>query len=157
MHHVPSSGSGKTNNHMLFRSIEVQLALNLHAGYNLMSVIAGLPYFDNYLYSQKLPFLYSSIHHDMFFMPTGDWTLVKIRCRLFMSCHDLPALKIRGGRELPVTDQAAEQRLAIRLYHFELSRWKSVHTSYFTIWVFEGPNIEVSQNVVRSGLEEFWI
>jgi len=94
MHHEASSDSEKTNNSMLFRPIEVQLELKWHVGFNLMSAIAGLPYIDSYLYSQKLPFLYSSIHHDLFFMHSWDWTLAEIRYRLFMICHDLQALKI---------------------------------------------------------------
>jgi hypothetical protein len=94
MHHEASSDSGKTNNSMQFRPIEVQLALNWEAGYNLMSAIASSPYFDSYLYSQKLPFLNSSFHHDLFFMHSWDWTLAEIRYRLFMICHELQAFKI---------------------------------------------------------------
>jgi len=100
MGHEASSDSGKTNNCMQFRSIEVPLALNWHAGYNPMAAIVRLPYFDSYLYSQKLPFLYSSLHHELFFMQTWNWTLAKIRYHLFMFCHELQAFKIRGGREL---------------------------------------------------------
>ena len=65
-----------------------------------MSAIAGLPYFDSYLYSQKLPFHYSSYHHDLFFMHSWDWTLVEIRYRQFMIGHERQAFKIHGGREL---------------------------------------------------------
>jgi hypothetical protein len=36
MRHEASSDSGKTNNSMQFRPIEVQRALSRHAGYNLM-------------------------------------------------------------------------------------------------------------------------
>ena len=39
-----------------------------------MSAIAGSPYFDSYLYSQKLPFLNSSFRHDLFFMHSWDWS-----------------------------------------------------------------------------------
>ena len=85
---------------MLLRAIEEQLALNPHAGYNLMAAIAGSPYFDSYLYSQKLRFLYSSFHYDLFFMHTWDRTLAEIRYRLFMICYELQALNICGGREL---------------------------------------------------------
>jgi len=88
------------NHSMLSRLIEVQLALNWHAGYNLMAAIADSPYFDSYLDSQKLPFLYSSFHHNFFFMHTRDWTLVEIRYGLFMICYELQAFKIRSGREL---------------------------------------------------------
>ena len=83
---------------MLLRAIEEQLALNPHAGYNLMAAIAGSPYFDSYLYSQKLPFLYSSIHHKLFFMHSWDWTLAEISYRVFMICHALQVVKIRGGQ-----------------------------------------------------------
>ena len=83
MRHEASSDSGKTNNSMQFSPIEVQLALNWHAGYNLMSAIAGSPYFDSYLYSQKLPFLNSSFHQDLYFMYSWDWTLAEIRYCLF--------------------------------------------------------------------------
>jgi len=100
MHHEALSDSRRTNNSMQFQSIEVQLALNWHAGYNLMSAIAGSPYCDSYLYSQKLPFLYSSIHHDLFFIHSSDWTLAEIRYRLLMICHELQAFKIWGWREL---------------------------------------------------------
>jgi len=47
MHHEASSDSGKTNNSMQFRPIEVQLVLNWHAGYNLIAAIAGSLYFDS--------------------------------------------------------------------------------------------------------------
>jgi len=43
MHREASSDSGKTNNSMQFRPIEVQQGLNWHAGYNPMSAIAGSP------------------------------------------------------------------------------------------------------------------
>jgi hypothetical protein len=65
-----------------------------------MAGIAGSPYFDNYLYSQKLPFLNSSFRHDLFIMHSWDWTLAEIRYPLFMICHELQAFKIRGGQEL---------------------------------------------------------
>jgi len=94
MHHEASSDSGKTNNSMQFQPNEVQLALNWHAGYNLMSAIAGLPYFDSYLYSQNLPFLNSSVLHNLFFMHSWVWTLAEIRYRLFMICHELQASKL---------------------------------------------------------------
>jgi hypothetical protein len=70
MHHKTSSDSGKMNNNMQFRPIEVQLAMNWVAGYNLMSANVGLPDFDSYLYSEQLPFLYSRFHHDIFFIHT---------------------------------------------------------------------------------------
>jgi len=85
---------------MQFRSIEVQLALNWHAGYNLLAVIAGLPYFDSYLDSEKLPFLYSNVHHDLFFMHTWDWTSAEIRYCLSMICHEVQAPEIHGGWDL---------------------------------------------------------
>jgi len=100
MRHESSSDSGKTNNSMHFKSIEVQLALNQHAEYNPMAEIAGSPYFDSYLYSQKLPFLYSSVLYDLIFMHTWDWTLAEIRYHLLMICHELQAFKICGGPQL---------------------------------------------------------
>jgi len=98
MHHEALSDSGKTNNSMQFWPIGLQLVLNWHVGYNLIAAIAGSPYFDSYLYSQKLPFLYSSIHHELFFMHSWDWTLAKIRYRVFMICHALQVVKICGGQ-----------------------------------------------------------
>jgi len=65
-----------------------------------MAAIAGSPYLDDYLYSLKLPFLYSSFDHDLFFMHAWDWILAEIRYRLFIICHELQAFKIRGGQEL---------------------------------------------------------
>jgi hypothetical protein len=56
------------------------------------------------------------------------------------------------GGSLWVTNRAAEHRLAFRFNLFELSLWKSVYTIYFQIRVFGGPNIQVSQNVVKSTL-----
>jgi hypothetical protein len=94
MHHEASSDSRKMNNSMQFRPIEVQLALNWHTGYNLLSAIAGSHYFHSDLYSQKLPFHYSSYHHDLFFMHTWDWTLAEIRHPLFVMYHEHLAFKI---------------------------------------------------------------
>jgi len=65
-----------------------------------MAGIVGSPDFDSYLYSQILPFLNSSFHHDLYFMHSWDWTLAEIRYCLFMICHELHAFKICGGREL---------------------------------------------------------
>jgi len=100
MHHEASSDSRKANNSMQFRLIEVQLVLNWHPAYNVMSVIVGSPYFDSYWYSEKLPFLYWSFHYNLFFRHTWDWTLAEIRYRLLMICHKLQAFKIFGGWEL---------------------------------------------------------
>jgi hypothetical protein len=96
MHHEAPSDSGMMNNSMQFRPIEVQLALNWHAGYNLMSAIAGSPYFHSYCYSQKLPFLYSNFHQNLLFKHTWDWTLADSRYRLFMSFHELQDLNVWG-------------------------------------------------------------
>jgi len=100
MHYEASSDSGKTNNSMQFQPIELQLASNWHAGYNLMATIAGSPCFDSYLYSQKLPFLNLSFRHYLFFMHNWDWTSADIGYRLFAICPKLPALMIPGGWEL---------------------------------------------------------
>jgi hypothetical protein len=70
MHHEASSDSGMTNNRMQFQAMEVQLALTWHAEYNLIAANAGSPYIDSYMYFQKLLFLYSSFHQDLFFMQT---------------------------------------------------------------------------------------
>jgi len=78
---------------------QVQLAVNWYGRYNIMAAISGFPYFDRYLYSQKQPFLYSSFHHDVFFMQTWDSTFAEIRYCLFMICHKLQAFKIRGVEE----------------------------------------------------------
>jgi hypothetical protein len=99
MHPEASSDSGKMNNSMQFRRIEVQLALNWPAGYNLMAAIAGLPNFDSYLYSQKLPFLNLSFHYALFFMHTWDCILAEIRYRQFMISFKLQAVKISTGWE----------------------------------------------------------
>jgi hypothetical protein len=56
MHHEASSDSGKTNNRMQVRSIEVQLAMNWHAGDNPMSAIAGSPYFNSNMYFRNCLF-----------------------------------------------------------------------------------------------------
>jgi len=65
-----------------------------------MAGIVGSPDFDSYLYSEKLPFLNSSIHHDLYFMHSLDWMLVEMRYCLFMICHKIQAFKICDGREL---------------------------------------------------------
>jgi len=80
-----------------------------------MAGIAGSPYFDNYLYSQKLPFLNSSFRHDLFFMHSWDWTLAEIRYRLFMICHELQAFKICGGRELAGHQLSRRAETAIQI------------------------------------------
>jgi len=66
---------------------------------NVMAGIVGSPCFDSYLYSQKLPFLNLSIHHELFFMHSWDRTSAEIRYRLHMIWHELQAYKICGGRE----------------------------------------------------------
>jgi len=100
MHHEASFDSRKTNNGMQFWPIEVQLALNWHAGYNLMASIAGSSYIDSNWYSQKLPFLYFSFHHDLFSMHTWHLMWAEFRYRLFMIHYELQVFNIRGGPEL---------------------------------------------------------
>jgi len=85
----------------------------------------------------------------------GRWQKSDIVCSWFAT--NLRHSRYKVGGSLPVTDRSAEQRLAFRLYLFELSWWKSVHTIYFEIRVFGGPNIQVSHNVVKSALDELWI
>jgi len=72
--------------------VNIELACRIKS--NVIAGIAGSPYFDNYLYSQKLPFLNLSFRHDVFFMHSGDWTLVAIRYRLIMICHELHKFKL---------------------------------------------------------------
>ena len=105
-----------------------------------MAGIVGSPYIDSYLYSQNLPFLNSSFHHDLFLMSSWDWKLVEIRYRLLIICHELQAFEICRGRELLVPDSAAWLRLMFRLYLFELSEWKPVHNLYYDT-VFGSPNM----------------
>ena len=59
-----------------------------------MAGIVGLPDYDSYLYTQKLPVLNSSFHHDLYFMHSWDWMLAEIRYCLFMICLELQALRI---------------------------------------------------------------
>jgi hypothetical protein len=77
---------------MQFRPIEMQRALNRHAGFNLMEW-QGLQ--DRLTLTvtctQKLRCPNSSFHHDLIFMHSWDWTLEEIRYRLFMICHELQA------------------------------------------------------------------
>jgi len=101
MRHEASSDSRMPNTCIQFRSIEVQLALNWHAGYNLMAAIAGLPYFDSDFYNQKLPFLYLSLLLDLISIHTSDWTLAETRHRRFMICHKLQSFMIRNVEEFP--------------------------------------------------------
>jgi len=65
-----------------------------------MAGIVGSTDFDSYLYSQKLPYLNSSFHHDLYFMHSWDWMLAEIRYGLFMIYDELQAFKICGGWEL---------------------------------------------------------
>jgi len=67
---------------------------------HVMDGIVCSPDFDNYLCSQKLPFLDLSFHHDWFIMHSSDWMLAEIRYHQFKICHELQAFKICGGREL---------------------------------------------------------
>jgi len=67
---------------------------------NVLAGIVGSSDFDSYLYSQKLPFLNSSFHHDLYFMHSWDWTLVEIRYCMFIICDKLQAFKICGERKL---------------------------------------------------------
>jgi hypothetical protein len=66
----------------------------------VMAGIVGSPYFDNYLYSEKLPFPYSSFHYDLIVMHYWEWTLEEIRNHPLMIFHELQEFKICSGREL---------------------------------------------------------
>jgi len=67
----------------------IQLACRIQS--NGLARHAGSPYFDSYLYSQKLPFLNAGFNHDWLFMHTLDWMLAEIRYHLFMMIHELEA------------------------------------------------------------------
>jgi hypothetical protein len=66
--------------------------------FNIMAGIIGLPYFDNYLYFQKLLFLNSSFHHDLLFIHSWDWTLAEIRYLLFVISHELQVFNLQSAK-----------------------------------------------------------
>ena len=124
---------------------------------NVMAVILGLPYFDNYLYSLKLPFLNSSFHHDLFFMHSWDWELAEIRYCLFRMCHEHQVFKIYGGWELAshwlsLWVATGIQILCLRALLMDIGS----HNLFYNM-VFGCPNIHVTQNVVMTALEALWI
>jgi hypothetical protein len=80
-----------------------------------MAGIAGSPYFDNYLDSQKLSFLNPSFGHELFFMHPWAWTLAEIRYRLFMISHELQVFKICGGWELASHRWSSGAEIAIQI------------------------------------------
>jgi hypothetical protein len=108
-----------------------------------MAVIAGSPHFENYLYSQKLPSLNLSFHHDLDFIYSWNWTLAKIRYRLFMICHELLAFKTCGTQELSGSwlsrlAETAIQILSLQAVFLDISShnllqhtvfWRPKHTS----------------------------
>jgi len=67
---------------------------------HIITGIVGSPYFDNYLYSQKLPFLNTSFYHNAFLIHSWDWMLPEINCHLFMISHKLQVFKMDGRWEL---------------------------------------------------------
>jgi len=85
----------------------------------------------------------------------GPWQKSNFVCWWFVTKFSRSRY-VEGG-SLPVIYRTAEQSLAFRFYPFELSWWKSVQTIYFKIQGFGGPNIQVSQNVVKSASEAFRI
>jgi hypothetical protein len=64
-------------------------------------------------------FLFSSFHHDLFFMYTWHYTLAEIRYCLFMMCHDLQPSMILSGRELA---------------HHQLSHWAETRILILSLW-----------------------
>jgi len=87
-------------------------------------------------------------------MHSWDRTLAEIRYPLFMMCHKLQAFKIRGGRELAGLQlsrraETAIQILSLRALMMEIGS----HNLFSDTVFFGGPNIQVSQNVVKSALE----
>jgi len=54
-----------------------------------MAGIAGSPYFDSYLYSQKVHCPNLSVHHDFLHNHSWDWMLEEIRYCLFVICQKL--------------------------------------------------------------------
>ena len=153
MGHEAWSDSRKMNHSMQFRPIEVQRALNQHAGFNPMQWLE----LQAHLTLRVTCTLRNCVVLTRAFIKIcssctlgiGRWR--KNKYHLFMICREL-----QGG-SLLVTYWAAEQRLAFRFYLFKLSWWKSVHTIYFNIQLFGCPIIQVDQNVVKSALEPLWI
>jgi len=86
---------------------------------NGMAGIAGSPYFDSYLYSQKLRCPNSSFHHDLIFMHSWDWTLEEIRYRLFMICHELHAGACQSPLE-PLSRDWHSDSLSLRALLMEI-------------------------------------
>jgi hypothetical protein len=153
IHHEASCDSRKTNTSMQFWPMEVQRALNNHAGFNLIywlwlqvhptltvtctfSDCIGLTRAFITIWSLCTPRIGSWGKSDIVWI----WFVTNFRWEL--ACHWL--------------SRWAETGIQI-LYLFNVSWWKWVHTIYFEMWVFGGPNIKVSQNVVESALEGIWI
>jgi len=141
------------NNSMQFRPLEVLWALNRHAAFNPIQWL-GL--------QARLTL-------------TVTWTLRNcvVLTRAFITIRSLSILGNECWRNPDficlwfVTNfrrelaghwlsRWAETGIQI-LYLFELCWWKSVHIIYVMIWFSGGPNIQVSQNVVKSTLEVFSI
>ena len=62
-----------------------------------------------------------------------DWWKSDVVCLWFVTNFRCSTYAV--GRGLPVADWAAELRLPLRMYLFELSWWKSVHTIHYKIRV----------------------
>jgi len=138
---------------MQFWPIEVQRALNRHAGFNLMQWL-GLQArltltFTWTLRNWVVPTRAFITIWSWSNLGIGRWRKLDIVCVWFVT---------KFGRELAShrLSRWAESGIQI-LYIFELSWWKSVHIIYFKIQVFGGPNTQLSQNVVKSAVEVFWI
>jgi hypothetical protein len=133
--HEASSDSRKMNNSMQFWPIEVQRALNWHAGFNLMQWL-GLQT------CHTLTVTFTLRNYDL-----RTWAFITI-CSSY-------SLGIGRGRKLNIVCSWFVKNLRRELvshqlsrwaeigiqipYLFELSWWKSVHTIHFEIWIFRLP------------------
>ena len=81
----------------------------------VMAGIAGSPDLDSYWYSQKVPFLNWSFHHDVNFRNSADRTLPEIRYHIFMIWHEHLAFKICGGRDLASNQLICWAQIPIRI------------------------------------------
>jgi len=138
MRHEASSDSGKTNNSMQFRPIDVQRALSRPAGYNLMYWLGLQAHLtltitctlrNCHFLTRAFVTIWSSCT-----LGIGRWRKSDIHCSWVVTYFRCSRYVVGGS--MPVTDWAAEQRLPFRFHLFELSWWKLVHTIYFRIPFF---------------------
>jgi len=153
MRHETWSDSRQMNNGMQFRPIEVQSALNRHAEFDRMQWL-GL--------EARLTLTVTCTVRNYIVLTPAFITICSsctLGIRLWRK-SDIICLRFVTNCRLELAGhwlhRWAETGICI-LHPFELSWWKSVHTIHFKIRFFRGPNIQVSQNVVKSTLEAFWI